>query len=84
MRLPQTVVTRRRRRKGGLGLFTQSSLRAPKTLVGLRNLLLTPSSAVSKVRRRNVLAADTKFYDLSKVTQRADARPQYFARRRLR
>ena len=42
LRLPRTTVTRRRRRKGGLGLFARHTLKRPRTLLGVKNLLLPP------------------------------------------
>lgn len=84
LRLPQTSATRSRRRKGGLGLFAQNSLRTPKTLTGLRSLLLPPARSVSLAQRRNVSPIGARFSDFSRVIQRADDYPRYFVRRRLR
>ena len=49
IRLPNVAGTRRRRRKGGLIVFTRNSLKRPQTLLGRQNLLLPPLNTRSNV-----------------------------------
>jgi hypothetical protein len=49
LRLPATAVTRQRRRRGGLGLFSRNTLKRPQTLAGLKTLLLPPREAPSAI-----------------------------------
>jgi hypothetical protein len=44
MRLPDTAVTRQRRRKSGLVAFVRNSLKRPKTLLGRKQLFLPPAA----------------------------------------
>lgn len=48
MRLPETAVTRRRRRKAGLVHFARNSLKRPRTLLGQQYLLLPPAAAYAR------------------------------------
>jgi hypothetical protein len=48
LRLPETAVTRRRRRKAGLVHFARNSLKRPRTLLGQQRLLLPPVEAYAQ------------------------------------
>jgi hypothetical protein len=48
MRLPQTQVTRRRRRRAGLTTFTRNSLQPAHTVLGQVRLLLPPTTSYNR------------------------------------
>jgi hypothetical protein len=77
LRLPFTDVTRRRRRRGGLGVFAQDNLRVPRTLMGMRNLLLAPPNVLSATYRRDIEAVVSQSSDLDQVAQQTDDRPRH-------
>lgn len=77
LRLPKTTVTRRRRRKGGLGVFVQNTLRTPRTLAGLRNFVLAPTTVLSQARRYDVAPLEVGASDLIATRKRSDARPRH-------
>jgi hypothetical protein len=80
LRLPLTAVTRRRKRKGGLGLFAQNSLKSPYTVTGLRRILFAPQGAVSTVFRRDLLLPQLGAKDLRRIRQRKEIFPQHWGR----
>jgi hypothetical protein len=80
LRLHLTAVTRRRRRKGGLGLFAQNSLKSTYTVTGLRRALFAPQRVVSTVFRRDILLPQLRATDLQRIRQRKEIFPQHWGR----
>ena len=80
LRPPLTAVTRRRRRKGGLGLFAQNSLKSTYTVTGLRRALFAPQEVVSTVFRRDILLPQLRATDLRRIRQRKEIFPQHWER----
>lgn len=81
IRLPNTEITRRRRRKAGRVLFSRNTLKRPQTLRGLRNLLLPPATAYSSVTN-NYVATHTRAAraNLEPLMQPEDEYPLFWRR----
>ena len=80
LRLPNTEMTRRRRRKSGLVAFVRNSLKRPRTLLGHQRLLLPPViSYNAAVKFRQV--GQTSFTNtLTAYETREDALPIFWKR----
>lgn len=74
------MVSRRRRRKGGLGLYAQKTLKCPRTVHGARRMLFAPQDAVGAARRREALITDLRTTDLQRVRQRTETFPRHWGR----
>lgn len=75
LRLPNTAITRQRRRKSGLVAFVRNSLKRPKTRAGQQRLLLPPAlslSAASKLPGTGRMISDNT---LAAYERHDDAHP---------
>lgn len=76
LRLPQTTVTRHRRRRGGLGLFVRHSLKTPQTRIGAVSQLLPPPVAYSHLRTAAEVGACSASSDFIEASRHDDLKPR--------
>jgi hypothetical protein len=76
LRLPQTAVTRHRRRRGGLGLFARHSLKTPRTRAGVVSQLLPPQVTYSRVRAVAAVGALPTSADFIESSHHDDLMPR--------
>jgi hypothetical protein len=75
MRLPQTRVTRGRRRKAGLVTFVRNSLQPARNLIGQSRYLLPPVNAYSRVTAAHAVGFAPTATSLAVYKPRADLLP---------
>jgi hypothetical protein len=75
MRLPDTAVTRQRRRKSGLVAFVRNSLRQPKTLLGRKQLFLPPMAPFRRATKVSGFSHILTKATLRAYTQRDETLP---------
>lgn len=75
MRLPQTSITRNRRRKAGLVTFARNSLQQPRTLLGQARALLPPVNAYSRATVKHIVGFAPRATSLAVYERRANLLP---------
>lgn len=76
LRLPQTTVTRQRRRRGGLGVFARHSLKAPRTRAGAVGQLLPPLAAYSHLHAVTDVGINPSSTDFIESNRHDDLKPR--------
>lgn len=77
MRLPQTRVTRKRRRKAGLVTFIRNSLQQPRSLLVQSRTLLPPARAYSHVTAKRAVGFAPTAASLAAYEKRDDLLPVF-------
>jgi ribosomal protein S4 len=80
MRLPDTAVTRQRRRKSGLVAFVRNSLKRPKTLLGRKQLFLPPAAPFRSATKVFGFSHAPTRATLRAYTQRDETLPIFWTR----
>lgn len=75
MRLPQTQVTRRRRRRAGLTTFTRNSLQPAHTAMGQARLLLPPATFYNRALTQRTVGSVPTTRSLMVYKRRPNALP---------